>query len=476
MTPSAIDAAAALPASSAATAPLARPRTRRPPVPFEWPIHGFDVTWIIALNAALIVGMWVRHGGLDHLGGLSGAFTAVGQITALLGTYAALIQLVLMSRSPWLDQVFGMDRLAAWHRWLGFGTVVLLAGHGLFTTLGFALGDGRTVIAEFISLNTTVPWILAASVSMMLFGLVAVTSVRAARRRLSRETWYFIHLYAYLAIALGFVHQLTVGSDFTNDAAARVYWIGLYATVAALVLIFRFGQPIALSLRHRLRVASVVQEGRGVVSIYVTGRDLDRLAVRAGQWFQWRFLAGDGWWRAHPFSISAAPNGSYLRLTVKELGDDTRLLQAIRPGTRVGAEGPYGILTGARRTRSRVLLLAGGIGITPLRALLEELPAGPGDITLLYRAPSWDEVVFKDELDTLARTRGAVIHYLVGRRGTPALPHDPLGQKALAALVPDVAERDVYLCGPVGMMHAATRTLRALGVPDARIHRENFAF
>jgi predicted ferric reductase len=306
-----------------------------------------------------------------------------------------------------------------------------------------------------------------------LFAMVAVSSVRAARRRLSYETWYGLHLYAYLAIALGFLHQLFVGADFIHDPVAVGYWVALYAVTVALVLVFRIGQPIWLSARHRLRVSNIVTEAPGVISIYLSGRNLDRLAVRSGQYFVWRFLTRDGWWRGHPFSISSAPNGSWLRITIKELGDWSKALQHVSIGTRVFIEGPYGVLTGARRTQPKVLLVAGGIGITPLRALLEALPAAYGDLTMLYRVRSHGDVVFRDELETLARERGAKVHYLVGRRDATG---DQLDPATLERLVPDIAERDVYLCGPVPMMQRVEASLESLGLPPERVHAERFAY
>jgi predicted ferric reductase len=312
-----------------------------------------------------------------------------------------------------------------------------------------------------------------ATVSAGLFVAVAISSVRAARRRLSYETWYGIHLYAYLAIALGFLHQLFVGADFATDRIAAAYWIGLYVVTVALILAFRVGLPIRMSLRHQLRVTNVVTEGPNVVSIYISGRDLDRLAVRSGQYFVWRFLTRDGWWRGHPFSISSAPNGRWLRITVKGLGDWSRQLQAMPIGTRVFIEGPYGVLTGARRTRPKVLLIAGGIGIAPLRALLEALPAKPGDLTLLYRVRDERDIVYRAELETLARSRGARVQYLLGRRDTT---RDPLDGASLQRLVPDLPEHDVYLCGPMPMMQSVEGTLRDLGLPRRQIHVERFAY
>jgi ferredoxin-NADP reductase len=242
---------------------------------------------------------------------------------------------------------------------------------------------------------------------------------------------------------------------------------------AALILVFRFGHPFALFLRHRLVVAEVEPEGDGVVSIYVTGRRLDRLAVRAGQHFRWRFLARDGWWRAHPFSLSAAPNGEYLRLTVKDSGDWSGRLQFLHPGTRIFAEGPYGTFTGERRLRDKVLLIAGGIGITPIRALLEELPTPRNGLTLLYRATSLGDVIFRDEVEQLVRARGATFHMLIGRRHE--LPVDPLSPAMLRQLVPDIGERDVFVCGPAGLIDHVRSSLGSLGVPAAQVHSERFA-
>jgi predicted ferric reductase len=451
-------------------------KVRRVPVPRVWPVTANDFYAILGGLAFLILGMWVRHGGINELATTSGIFTAAGEISALYGTYLVLIQLILMSRSPWLDQIFGQDRITDAHRWVGFTAIWLLVGHAIFTTIGYAMGIGASPVDELVTLLTTYPYVLWSAVSLLLFIAVAISSVRAVRRKASYETWYAIHLYTYLAIALGFLHQLFVGVDFTTDQVASLFWIGLYLVAFGSLAVFRFGQPIAITWRHRFRVANVVEEAPGVASLYVAGRELDQLAVRAGQWFRLRFVTKQGWFRAHPFSISAAPNGKYLRFTIKELGDYTKTLQAIPVGTRVILEGPYGTFTGAARTKARVLLIAGGIGITPLRALLEELPASRGNLTLLYRASGPEEVVFKGEIDELASLRGATVHYLVGRRGSREMPADPLDPRSLRRLVPDIHDRDIYVCGPSGMMTRVLSGLRWLRISDKQIHYERFAF
>jgi predicted ferric reductase len=430
-----------------------------------------DVVGFLAANIILILAMWIRHGGLDQLGTIAGLATATGQLTALIGTFLSLIQLLLMSRAPWLDAAFGRDRLAFAHRWIGFATVWLIVGHAIFTTIGFAMSSGESVLGELWLLITTWDFVLMATVSLGLLIAVAVTSVRLARRSMSYETWYGIHLYAYLAIALGFAHQLVVGTDFVDDPIARIYWIALYVMTIGTLIAFRFGAPVLANLRHRFRVANVVHEAPGVASIYLTGHDLERFPARAGQYLTIRFMTW-GWWRSHPYSLSADPNGRWLRVTIKDLGDDSARAHELPIGTHAIVEGAYGNLTTEQMTADRALLIAGGIGVTPLRAILEEL-AGMVPVTLIYRARHRHDIVFGREIEVLAQEPDVVIDYQVGSRRTWG-SHDPLSADAIERLVPDVAQREVYLCGPSGFMDAAQEAVLELGVPPRRIHQERF--
>jgi predicted ferric reductase len=435
----------------------------------------WDVMVLVVANAVIVVLMWVRHGGLSAINDSASALTALGQVSGLLGAYAVLVQLLLMARLPALERHVGLDRLAVWHRWNGFAAVTLVLVHAVSITLGYAASDGVSILEQSSDFIQHYPDVLMAIVGTVALVAVAATSVRAARARLSREGWYFVHLYAYLAVALGFAHQLAVGSDFESDTVARAWWIGIYAAVAGTILWYRIGVPIWFNARHRLRVAAVVPESPDVSSIYVEGRELEAIAARPGQFFLWRFMTRDAWWQAHPFSLSAAPNQRALRITVKALGDFSDRLRHIPPGTRVIAEGPYGVFTADRRTRQRVLLIAGGIGITPLRALLDALPAEPGELTLLYRVQTPNDFVFRNELDELVRSRGIVIHPLAG----PEIGDDRtdrLGIPALRSLVPDVLDRDVFVCGPAALVDVVRRRLRVIGVPPTQIHIERFEF
>jgi ferredoxin-NADP reductase len=200
--------------------------------------------------------------------------------------------------------------------------------------------------------------------------------------------------------------------------------------------------------------------------------ELERLRVRAGQSLHWRFLARGHWWETHPFSLSAAPDGRRLRITVKDVGDYTRRLASMPVGTRVIIEGPSGGLTSAARRHPRVALIAGGVGIAPIRALLEDTPGEPGTIAVIYRAACEDDVLFRDELDDLAQRRGAELHYVLGERRGDEL----LSAEHLQALVPDIASRDVYVCGPPRMAEATRTSLRRAGVPRRHIVSEGFGW
>jgi predicted ferric reductase len=424
---------------------------------------------VIGLAGVVLTAMWLRHGGLEQ-----DPILAFGQVTAIAGTYLALVGVLLASRAPWLDQVFGSDELRRIHGWLGFASVWALAVHGVTSTYAFAGNEIGRFVDELVVLTRTVPGMLGAIVSLGLFILVAVTSMKAARRRTSYETFHGIHLYVYLALAFGFLHQLTIGTDFVDDQVATWFWIGLYVVAFVPLLIHRIGWPLYVTIRHRPRVGAVVAESGQAFSIYVTGVGLDRLAVRSGQFFIIRALTLRDWMHGHPFSISAAPNGSYLRFTVKELGEGTRELGRLAVGTPILLEGPYGAMHGARRTGRKLLLIAGGIGVAPIRAMAEGFGFRPGDVEFLYRTRDTGEAALVEEVEQLAAQRGFALRLLTGRRPDGTSRPDPLGAPSIRALVPDVADRDVYLCGPDGLMERTRRSLLRLGVPPERIHLEAF--
>ena len=443
----------------------ARPRLER--------AVGLALVWTFVLgNAAGIVWLWA-HGGNLHATTTGEALTSVARITGLLGAYMALIQVVLLARLPVLERLVGFDRLTVWHRWNGHATIDLVVLHVFFSVWGYALMDKFSIGKEISTMlgGGIYPGMITATVGTGLLLAVVATSYIIVRRRLRYEWWYTVHILAYAGIALGWFHQIPTGNELVLDSVAADYWRALYVATLAIVVGFRLVAPAVRAFRHRLRVAEVVDEGPGVVSLRITGRHLDRWHARAGQFFVWRFLTPGRWWTGHPFSLSAAPDGRSLRITVKALGDHSAALASVPVGTRVLAEGPFGVFTEASRRRHKVALVAGGIGITPVRALMEE---AHGDVVVLYRALTDDDLVLRGEIEELARKRGMDVHLLVGDHATPEGAR-LLAPDHLREIVPDLAEREFYVCGPPGMADAAARSLRAAGVSRRHIHLERFA-
>jgi predicted ferric reductase len=434
--------------------------------------HPTVVLVVIALGACAVLGLWWRD--TPSISGLGDWLTNAGRITGLLAGYAMIVLVALMARLPPLERGVGADRLARWHAMGGRYAVCLVVIHGLLITWGYAVSAHTNVLDQTQTLLLSYPDVLAATVAGLLLVGVGITSARAARKRLRYETWYYLHLYTYLAVALAFSHQFATGADFMTNLPARIAWGGTYAAVAAAILWYRFVTPVRQALRHRLRVQAVQSEAAGVVSVVVSGRHLDELQAQTGQFFRWRFLTRDLWWVSSPYSLSAAAQPDRLRITVKALGDHSHALTHLEPGTRVVTEGPYGAMTARLRRQRKVLLIAGGVGITPLRALFQTIPAGPGDLTLVYRVSRETDVVFGRELAAIAAQRQARLHIVTGRRTD--LGGDPLSASVLTANIPDLAEHDVYLCGPTGMTDSAKTALRQAGVPRRRIHHESFEF
>ncbi len=431
------------------------------------------------LGLLLVTYWWVADRGVQDLTGWASGLTSVGRLSGLVASVLLLAQVLLMARVPVLERAFGQDRLARLHRVVGFTSFNLMLVHVVTITWGYATGQLLRVPAMLWQLTVDYPGMLLAAAATGCLVMVVVTSVKAARRRLRYESWHLLHLYAYLGVGLALPHQLWTGQQFTGSPAKTVFWWTTWALAAAAVVVCRFGKPLWLNLRHQMRVTSVVDEGMGLWSVHLTGRKLDRLRVEAGQFFTWRFLGRTGWTRANPYSLSAAPDGRSLRITVQGVGDGSVATRQLRPGTRALVEGPYGRLSPRARTRPRVALIGAGVGVTPLRALAEGLSYAPGDAILVERFTY--EPLFAPEVDALARDRGLEVLRLPGHRRAPgswlpvgAGPVDDAA--AMSFWVPDIAERDVYVCGPEHWTDLVQRSLVSAGLPPDQLHLETFAW
>ena len=427
--------------------------------------------------------MIMMHGGWAQTLDFSVHGSWLKLISRASGLYAAnliLIQMIVISRNPFLNYLYGHDKLTAFHKKLGKPAYVLLVIHFVAVIMDYVVQQNKTFMEEFFALFKTeqLAW------SVIAFGiitLVVLTSLNMIRKVLPYEVWFYTHILVYVAIVLSFPHQVNFGTDLKGSWLALGYWWGLYIVAVSFIVIFRFGKPIITSLRHQLVVDRVEWETPKVASIYLRGRNLEKLQQNAGQFYMWKFLTLRTFLQTNPFSLSTAPNPNYMRITVSNLGGGSGNIQNVKPGTRVMVDGPYGVFTKNRRLFKHVTLIAAGVGITPVRSLIEEMDTDVGDVTVIYRGNNLDQMPFIDELKQFVVTKGINLHLSVGERGFPSSwlsKEDSYkdNSKDLLRLSPNIVYSDVYVCGPVVWSNAVRKTLLSLGVAKEQIHLEEFAW
>lgn len=453
-------------AARARAQPQALPQPQPLPRPTPSRVLGSDVGWVVAFLVLSVGGIWLRHDGLDTLtSGWTGAWTAVAQLTGLYASLAGLVGLVLVARPPSLEQRYGLDRLLIWHRYLGETMALLIGAHVVSGVI--ELSADQSVLGAVRDVTGRLPYMAMATVGALAIGLVTITSLRSIRRELAYETWYFIHLLAYAGLALSFAHEIVLGGDLANDRLARWFWVGLHVVAVAWLIQGRWGR-LALAAVRPLRVLSVTPVAPDTVAVVLGGRHLRAVRADAGQFAVLRPLRPGLWWQAHPYSLSAAPNSNGLRFTIKDRGDASSAMATLPVGSRVIVEGPYGIVSPQVTAGHKVVLVAGGIGIAPVRSILERL--GPdAEPIVLYRARTEQDLVHLDELQALATARNGVVRTLVGPTARLAV-RDPFGAAHMRRAVPDIDQRVAVLCGPEALLHAARLGLRGAGMASRDIH------
>lgn len=417
--------------------------------------------------------LWLVNGGLGQISDPGGVWLIVGQLAGILAALAALAGLILVARPARLERTEGLDRLWAWHRLAGITTVFALLVHLVASTVGFAGGAVGAAWGEFVSLLTGSSWMVAATAGAALFFVIALTSWRRIRTRMTYETWLGIHVGGYLAVLLGFGHQLTLGTDFGDmTPISHWWWIGLFTLTGAVIVWSRVGGIVQSFATGRATVVRVTTVALNTVAIemQVSGRRLRR--ARAGQFFMLRMLTRDLWWQAHPISLSARPRDGVLRFTVKLSGDGSELMAAARPGTRVVLEGPYGRFTADRAQGRPVLLMGGGVGMTVIRAVLADCSPAQRPV-VVARVPSAAHIPHLAEIRAMVADRDGRLLIVDGPRsqwpgGRPFAP------ERLRAAVPDLMLRDTFICGPTALERELERSLRGAGVASHNIHIEHF--
>jgi predicted ferric reductase len=426
---------------------------------------------ITSYVVAMTLLLWGRNGGATELlSGGTAALLSTGRLTGLLAALAALAGVFLAARPRHLERAVGLDGMLVLHRLTGITTVVLVVVHAVADTLGWGLTAGVNPLTELVTLLRTEQWMVAALVASLLMLGVGLTSWRVIKQRMPYEAWYFLHLTGYLAVLLAIGHQVTMGSD-TATGAGFWWWVLLVAASSVAITWCRCSDLVRSLRRGPVSIVASRRLTPDVTEITVSGRGLSPTGVTPGQFFGLRLLGPDTWWQVHPYSVVGCGEAG-LRFAVKALGDGSSALAEAPVGSRLILEGPYGIFTADAARDRRVVLIASGISVAPIRALLQECAPEQRPVVIV-RATARATIPYRAELQELAAKRGGTCHILAGplRNFVGGQPFRP---DVLTAVVPDIGERHVFVCGPTSLEEAVVRSLRTLGLSSGQIHRERF--
>lgn len=432
---------------------------------------------LFLVNLGVVLGFWWYSSGSLFSGGFADVATAIGRVTALLAVYFILLQFVFIGRSVWIEQIFGLDKLTRIHHWNGFLSLFFIILHPIFVTIGYALSDNISFFAQFSKFLSNFQDVSGGLIGLIIFVAVVFFSFYIVRRKLKYEAWYFIHLATYAALIFAWGHQLSVGGDFLNSKIFTGYWYLIYALVFGGIIFWRFCRPLYLFSKHRFFVSRIEQETDSTYSFYISGRAIEKFKIKAGQFMILRFFSKNFFWQAHPFSLSFVPKNSELRVTVKKSGDFTSKLPVVRIGTKIIIDGPYGVFTEKLAGENKFLFIAGGIGITPIRSLIEKIIKDKkvSDVALLYGNRNRADVVFKDELEEFSSKFNFPLHYVMSDDKEFSGEQGKIDINRIKRLVKDFREREIYICGPKPMMLGLRDNLVKLGISPKRIHFELFA-
>ncbi len=398
----------------------------------------------------------------------------------ILALAVILAEFVLLGRYRFVTRRAGTDIVMRMHQLLARSAAVLAVIHPFFYTTRRAPAPDWDVSRQFSVTHDfsaiwpgIIAWLLLPTLVLMAIGRNALAY--------RYETWRLMHgLGAALIAVFGVLHALRAGR-YSADPVMVYVWLVLLG-----VVLFAFAYVYVLTpaaqLRRPWRVAAVRPIAKKTWEVTLRPERDTAFHYRAGQ-FAWLNLGHNPFsLQENPFSISSSPaSGSEVGFIIKEQGDFTRTIGQVQPGSRAYLDGPHGHLTIKDHPAPGIALIAGGVGIAPLLSILRDLRAtrDTRPTTLLYGNRSEDQIVYPDELESLARDHGThLIHVL----SEP--PEDWSGETGMVS--PDLLRAEFggeehkhwlyVLCGPPAMIESIENTLMALGVPSGKILSERFSY
>lgn len=429
------------------------------------------ISLIVLSPISIIVYFWYSTASFAFGGNSGDILSAIGRLFGLLLAFAVLLQLFLRSRISLLEKTVGFGFMNRIHKKNGYVVFVLLILHPLFLVLGYSQLVGNSLFTQLFLFLFTYQGVFKAFLALLIFLFVITSSIYMVRKKLPYELWYLIHLSTYIAILFAWDHQLTLGTDFAGNEWFVRFWYVLYIIVIGSILYWRIFRILFSFYTHKFFIAKVVKEATDTYSVYIEGKDLQKFHFIPGQFAFLRFLTKQTWFESHPFSFSQTNKHKSLRFTIKNSGNFTSIINQIPQGTNVLLDGPHGVFTLPEKPKRKLLFLAGGVGITPIRSLLEY--ANQKDAVLLYANKVETDIIFKSELEELAKSIGFKIEYVVSRNPKYQGLKGRITIELIKQRVPDFMKRDIFICGPRVMIDELVASLSPV-VSKSQIHTEVF--
>ena len=430
----------------------------------------FILTIIAFALLVMFYGWFIKSG--HGLNTSSDRIIAISRIAGIIATAGVLLEFLVMSRAPFIEDNFSLEEINEFHRYAGYTIVYSLIVHIVFVTVGYGALDHFSLWKQFWSFPSQFSGLLSALVGSAALLVAAAFSIKLLRKKLPYELWYFIHVIVYGSIVLTFSHQVDSGGDVSTLPWMRAYWYFLFGLLFVIVAYYRFIRHITLSLYHGFKVEKIVPEANGIYSVYISGRNIQKYNYRAGQYAHWRMLNPKLFLQNHPFSFSSVPGSDHLRFTFKTSGDFTNKLASVPVGTRLLVDGPRGSFVTEHSFDRKVLMIAGGIGVSPFIPLAKSLLEDKRDVTVLYSVVNREDVAFKEEFNQLLNTYPATFRLAIHVASETGY----ITEATLLKFVAEDRDEAVYVCGPPAMTNSIIKQLKNLDFYDDQIITEQFSF
>ena len=428
------------------------------------------VLFLSLLAAEIYTGFRGYDDMAKSLGSKTAALIAAGKTAGLIAAMIVLLQFSLTAKFKILDKVFGFDRLILFHMIMGTTAACLIVLHPLlmYGSKVYQLGELRFALW---------PQMLGAT-ALSLLWIIAITSLWRKFLQLRFETRLMIHQLTFITAFIVAVHSVTLGSDLVPGWPLVLWLIVIGAYILTLIWV-KLIKPGILR-KNFFTVTEVTQVSHNAFNLRLMPAGGKLFNYLPGQFAFLTLYRKNMPAEEHPFTISSAPTQEdFITFTIKQSGDYTSTINLTKPGDIASIDGPYGQFSHLRFGKfDHLVMIAGGIGITPILSCLRYMAATNFDkpVTLIWSNRIKDDIVFADELAQIQTSLHKMkIHHVLSRQPDFEGLKGHLDEQVLRKLLPEnCGNCDVMLCGPAPMMKSVSTSLRNIGFSRRQIHSEKF--